>query len=164
VRSAVAQLTTAHSSDVLSSPETPVNPLHGNQEGGFRLTTMLIKQRTELGHSFVLMWLDSLPRSSLLHAVASPLPLSPINDIDPSIHTVRYIAHSTLQAFTRPFSDSTSINECPVPGDLSECGSYNCRGCGLDEEQHFLSGLWLCWYLPFTLIRRRDVKGGSMRD
>jgi hypothetical protein len=96
VRSAAAQLTKAHSSDDLSSPETSVSPLGGNQEGGFRMTTTLIKQRTELGHSFVLMWLDSLPKSSLLHAVATPLPLSPINDIDPSI----------IQSYTSPIPHS----------------------------------------------------------
>jgi len=85
LRSVAAQLSSAYSSDVLSSPGTSFSPLCGNQEGGSSLTTNLIKRRTELGHSFILMWLDSLPKSSLLHAVATQLPPSPINDIDPSI-------------------------------------------------------------------------------
>ena len=82
VQRAVAQLSTAHSSDANNAPGTSFEPLHGNQEGGFNLPTNLMKQRTELGHSFVLMWLDSLPKSSLIHAVAAPLPPSPLSDTD----------------------------------------------------------------------------------
>jgi len=85
VRSAVAQLSTTHSSEGYDPPATSSSPLHNNQEGGLSLTTILIKRRTELGHSFVLMWLDSLPTSSLIHAVGTPLPPSPLNDTDLSI-------------------------------------------------------------------------------
>lgn len=85
VRRAVAQLSTAHSSDANNAPGASFEPLHGNQEGGFSLPTMLMEQRTELGHSFVLMWLDSLPKSSLIHAVAIPLPPSPLSNTDLSI-------------------------------------------------------------------------------
>lgn len=82
VRRAVAQLSTAHSPDANNAPGSSFEPLHSNQEGGFNLPTILIKQRTELGHSFVLVWLDSLPKSSLIHAVAEPLPPSPLSDTD----------------------------------------------------------------------------------
>ena len=82
VRRAVSQLSTVHSSDAHNAPGTPIESFHGNQEGGFGLTPILIQQRTELGHSFVLVWLDSLPKSSLIHAVATPLPPSPLSDTD----------------------------------------------------------------------------------
>jgi hypothetical protein len=82
VQSTVAQLSTEHSSGAHNPPGMSVDPLHGTQEGGSGLTANLVKQRTELGQSFVLIWLESLPNSSLIHAVATPLPPSPLNNTD----------------------------------------------------------------------------------
>jgi len=109
VRSTVAQLSMEHSSGAHNAPETSFSPLCGGREGGLGLTVALIEQRTELGHSFALMWFHALPKSLLAHAVATPLPPSPLNDAD----------LSTIQSDTSPLPHSKPLRGFFQPPPLS---------------------------------------------
>ena len=79
VRSAVAQISSAYSLHVYNPPTTPLDPPHCNKEDAAALTALLVEQRTNLTHSFVILWIDSLQGSFLIHAVTTPLPISPVH-------------------------------------------------------------------------------------
>ena len=95
LRTIVAQMPLAHSTYDYDSPTTPLDPPHANTGDPATITELLAEQRTNLGHSFVLKWIDSLPDPSLIHAVTTPLPASPL-----------HAEPSTVQSDTSPLPPS----------------------------------------------------------